>query len=260
MKKRERHLSVIIVPHHRGRQWSCDVSYTALRWLVAGLGVLVLAVAFLIVSYGKIYWRAGQYELMRTRQAAMEAEFAKLQQYRAELTKIRTTESKVRQILGVPKQPDTLTAAEMARSAGPGTRIASESVGGQTPVNAGSQRSTPSLMPTRGWISSGLNAEHRGVDIAARLDQPVLATADGIVVFAGWDSYYGNKVEIHHDERFTTIYGHCAKILVKQGQPVKKGQMIALVGSSGKSTGPHLHYEMMAGGKIVDPSIYWINQ
>ena len=260
MKKRERFLSVIIVPHHRGRQWSCEVSYTALRWLLAGAGVLVLTVAILIVGYGKIYWRAGQYELMRKRQTAMEAEFAKLQQFRTELSKIRTTESRVRQMLGVPKQPDTLSVAAVAQGSGNVAPAGNDSGRRSAARDAGSQRLTPNLMPTRGWISSGINAEHRGVDIAAGLDQPVLATADGMVAFAGWDSYYGNKVEIRHGERFITIYGHCAKIMVKQGQLVRKGQVIALVGSSGKSTGPHLHYEMLVGGKVIDPSIYWINQ
>lgn len=251
MKKRNRYLTVIIAPHHKGGQRSYHVSYTSLRWLAAGSALLFLALLALIISYGKIYWRAGQYELMRKRHAQMEAEFGKLQQIRAELARMRTEESKVRQMLGVPRQPDTLSTAEVS-SAAPAGQASS-------PQPAAYDRMMPSLMPTRGWISSGLTPQHLGVDIAARQGQPVMAAADGIVQFAGWDDYFGKKLIIKHGERYKTVYGHCDKLLVQEMQPVRCGQVVALVGSSGKSTGPHLHYELHHDGKIVDPLVFWFN-
>lgn len=252
MKKRNRYLTVIVVPHHKGRQRSYHLSSSLIKWLAVAGCLLALAVLALVVSYGKIYWRAGQYELMRKQHALMEDEFAKLQQIKEELSRLRSEEAKVRQMLGVPRQPDTLAVAEIARSAPnrepPPSPPERDGHGGQMPV----------MMPTRGWISSGFSAQHQGVDIAARQGQPVLATADGMVEFAGWDYYFGRKVVLRHGERHATVYGHCEKLLVLQGQPVRRGQVIALVGSSGKSTGPHLHYEIHLDGKIVDPVNYWI--
>lgn len=252
MRKRARYLTVIIAPHHKGGQRSYHVSYASLGWLAAVAAVLVLAVTALLFGYGKIFWRAGQYELMRKRHSLMETEFAKLQQIKDELTRMKAEESKVRQMLGVPKQPDTLSTGEVSRLSAAGAR---DSVQPQPETH---DRLMPTLMPTRGWISSGLSSLHRGVDIAARLGQPVVAPADGLVEFTGWDNYFGNKVVVRHGDKFTTVYGHCDKTLVRQNQPVRRGQVIALVGTSGKSTGPHLHYEIHLDGKIVDPVNFWL--
>ena len=126
--------------------------------------------------------------------------------------------------------------------------------------------STPSIWPTHGWVTSGfgfrkspftgLREKHEGWDIAARSGSPVLATADGEVVVEGREYGYGNMVEINHGYGVVTRYGHNSKHLVKAGDHVKRGQMIALVGSTGRSTGPHLHYEVLLHGIPVSPKNY----
>ncbi|MDI6740719.1 MAG: hypothetical protein QME74_10205, partial [Candidatus Edwardsbacteria bacterium] len=105
MKKRARHLSVIIVPHHKGGQHVFEFSYAALRWLGIMLAAVALFVAGLVVNYGHIYWRAGQYELMKKRQDEMEAEFAKLGSLKAEVARLGSLEGKVRGMLQTGKQP-----------------------------------------------------------------------------------------------------------------------------------------------------------
>jgi murein DD-endopeptidase MepM/ murein hydrolase activator NlpD len=252
MKSRNRYLTLILVPHHKGGQRSYHLSYSSLRWLALFALALALAVLILIVSYGKIYWRAGQYELMRQRHQMMEAEFTKLEQVKSELASLRAEEAKVRQMLGVPRQPDTLSVFEVSSLA-----VVRETPRPQPESN---DRLVPSLMPTRGWVSSGLSRQHNGVDIAARQGRPVMAAADGVVDFVGWDNYFGNKLVLRHGDKYTTVYGHCDKILVQQMQPVRRGQVIALVGSSGKSTGPHLHYEIHVDGKVADPQGFWFSR
>lgn len=123
--------------------------------------------------------------------------------------------------------------------------------------------STPSILPVNGWISSKFGYRispftkervfHEGVDIAARYGTPVRATAKGIVIFAGYKAAYGKMVTIDHGFGFVTRYGHNSKLLVKPGDKVEKGDVIALVGSTGMSTGPHSHYEVLVNGIPVNP-------
>jgi len=95
---------------------------------------------------------------------------------------------------------------------------------------------------------------HSGIDIDAHYGDPIVATADGVVSKAGWQNSYGKTVVITHQEGFETIYGHLSKITVKEGQKVKVGEVIGKAGSTGRSTGTHLHYEVVRDGKKVNPN------
>lgn len=118
----------------------------------------------------------------------------------------------------------------------------------------------------KGWMSSrfgaridpitGKRAWHTGVDFAGKEGSNIIAVAAGVVVYSGSRSGYGELVEINHGSGFTTLYGHHKKNLVKVGDIVKKGQVVGLMGSSGRSTGPHVHFEVYKHGRIVDPSSY----
>ena len=120
----------------------------------------------------------------------------------------------------------------------------------------------PSGFPSTGDISSpyglrwGGTDFHPGIDIADDYGTPIHATADGIVTFAGWAGGYGNMVDIEHAGGISTRYGHAEALAVQVGQPVKKGQIIAYMGSTGYSTGPHLHYEVRIHGEAVNPISY----
>ena len=262
MKKRERYVSIIIVPHHKGTQKELEFSYTALRWLGILGAVIFLAATLLVVNYGHIYWRAGQYELMKKRQVEMESQFGRMGEINAEIARLKTVENKLNAMLGVSRQPDTLKMEQITAR----TPAASETIpaaAGQPAAGlpAESRRTNvPAIMPCKGWISAGMSPGHTGVDIAAREGDPVWAAADGEVSFAGWDNYFGNKIEIKHSDKLTTLYGHNAKLLVKIGDKVKQGQVIALVGTTGQSSGPHLHYEVRFNGQSVDPANYLVNK
>lgn len=118
----------------------------------------------------------------------------------------------------------------------------------------------------RGWMSSrfgrrtdpftGHVAWHAGVDFAGKDGSDIVAVASGVVTWSGERYGYGNLVEVNHGNGFKTRYGHCKEALVKVGDVVKKGQIIALMGSSGRSTGPHVHFEVYKHGRAVDPSTY----
>jgi murein DD-endopeptidase MepM/ murein hydrolase activator NlpD len=125
---------------------------------------------------------------------------------------------------------------------------------------------TPSGWPVSGRITSSYGNRrhpilrvyrfHQGVDIGAPYGTPIRATADGVVVKSGWSGGYGNVVEISHGFNCNTFYAHNSRNVVKAGQKVKKGQVIAYVGSTGVSTGSHCHYEVRIQGRHVDPAPY----
>jgi murein DD-endopeptidase MepM/ murein hydrolase activator NlpD len=97
---------------------------------------------------------------------------------------------------------------------------------------------------------------HSGIDISAPQGSKVLATADGVVVFAGWYGDYGKTVIIRHPSGYFTLYAHLSEIDVKKGQKVKAGDVVGRVGSTGRSTGPHLHYEVIRDSKPINPSVF----
>jgi murein DD-endopeptidase MepM/ murein hydrolase activator NlpD len=129
--------------------------------------------------------------------------------------------------------------------------------------------STPAIRPATGWLSSGfghrispftgLKEFHRGLDIAARTGTPIIATADGVVTFAGRKGGLGKMLVIDHGRGMVTRYCHLQKSLVRSGTRVKRGDKIALVGNTGRSTAPHLHYEVHLNGIPVNPTKYILN-
>jgi murein DD-endopeptidase MepM/ murein hydrolase activator NlpD len=128
---------------------------------------------------------------------------------------------------------------------------------------------TPSIWPVHGWVTSafgfrtnpftGLTQMHEGLDISNREGTPIVAPADGIVSATGKDFSYGNVVVISHGFGIISRFNHLSKILVGAGQKVKRGDRIAEVGTTGRSTGPHLHYEVRVNGIPVNPSRYILN-
>ena len=126
---------------------------------------------------------------------------------------------------------------------------------------------SPAGRPVRkGWLSSyygkrtdpfnGRQEMHKGIDFAGQMGSEVLATAAGVVTWAGKRYGYGQLIEINHGTGIATRYGHCEQILVKVGQTVKQGEKIGLMGSSGRSTGPHVHYEVLKDGRQINPAQY----
>ncbi|RTY35844.1 M23 family metallopeptidase [Chlorobium phaeovibrioides] len=127
----------------------------------------------------------------------------------------------------------------------------------------------PNIRPVSGPVTSSFGARthpiykvrmfHTGVDFSAPKGSHVEATGDGTVAWSGYDRGYGQKVVINHGYGFTTLYAHLSKSIVRMGQRVRRGEIIGLVGSTGISTGPHLHYEVMRRQQRVDPAAYFFD-
>jgi murein DD-endopeptidase MepM/ murein hydrolase activator NlpD len=129
--------------------------------------------------------------------------------------------------------------------------------------------STPAICPTKGWITSrfgyrtspftGLQEFHKGLDIATSKGTPIIATADGIVTFVGEKGFLGEVVVVDHGHGMVTRYAHLENLLAKEGDFVKRGDEIGHVGITGRTTGPHLHYNIRINGVQVNPEKYIIN-
>jgi murein DD-endopeptidase MepM/ murein hydrolase activator NlpD len=127
-----------------------------------------------------------------------------------------------------------------------------------TSVVKDNSHSVPNILPVDGWITRSFSkdtdsSEHKGVDFAATLGASIKATAPGFVDEIKNDPYLGLLITVNHENGFKTKYGHCSQILINEHNYVKRGQTIALVGNTGRSTAPHLHYELIKDGVNVDP-------
>lgn len=131
--------------------------------------------------------------------------------------------------------------------------------------------SLPSIWPTRGWVTSSFGdfrsvrhrvarhyagRLHEGIDIAGPYGTPIMASGDGIVTFKGYKSGYGNMIVVDHGNGISTVYAHCSSVFVDEGKRVNRGMIIAAIGNTGRSTGPHLHYEIHVDGVPVNPLNY----
>lgn len=125
---------------------------------------------------------------------------------------------------------------------------------------------TPSIWPTVGWVSSwfghrrdpftGDGGQHYALDISTDKGRPVIATADGVIESAEWNGNYGNLLVIDHGFGIKTRYGHLAGFAAKAGNRVHRGDLVGYVGATGRATGPHLHFEILANGQLIDPFGY----
>jgi murein DD-endopeptidase MepM/ murein hydrolase activator NlpD len=129
---------------------------------------------------------------------------------------------------------------------------------------------TPSIVPTEGFLTSAFSHNrmhpifnrarpHQGVDITAKVGTPIVAAAKGTVISAGYEGDYGFMVELDHGYGVITRYAHASKTLVRRGQVVERGENIALVGSTGLSVGPHLHYEVLVNGRPTNPRKFFFD-
>ena len=129
---------------------------------------------------------------------------------------------------------------------------------------------TPNIKPAKGWLTSrfgyrvspfsGKSVLHAGLDIAAAPGSPVYAPADGVVTFASYDEGYGKLVSVDHGYGVSTRFGHMSQIYVQVGQRINKWDVLGAVGNTGRSTGPHLHYEVRINGTPVDPINYILDE
>ena len=219
------------------------------RKIIIALGLTIIALIIAVVavlSYASVYVQAMEAEFLRRRNAELEKEFAKIEEIQENLRVAEANNRKIKAMLGIDKTPEVVEPAIVEIS----PNYANIEMHKEMPENI------PSLLPTMGQVSRDFGPGHYGIDIAASQFSPVVAAASGIVLSTGWDSLYGNYIVIEHNKNYSTFYGHLNSIDVQSENRVSGGQVIGTVGSTGKSTSSHLHYEVRFRNERVDPMGY----
>jgi len=258
MRIRNERLTVILVPQGGARTYSFQARVAVLVAAGALLVVLQLVTITLMFTYGRYFHASRQTTRLQQRVETMERELREVDRVRQEFAETERVRDQVLGLMAAGKAtPDSLgfpTAASMAAEIGTEDLRASEEY---------FARSVPRSWPTRGFVTQEFLARNRdarrfhpGIDIAAPAGTPVRAAAAGTVTFAGWDAQYGYLVGLEHGMGIETFYGHNSRLTVSAGQRVERGALIGWVGSTGRSSDPHLHFEVRKDAIPVDPRQY----
>ncbi|MGC8894972.1 MAG: peptidoglycan DD-metalloendopeptidase family protein [candidate division WOR-3 bacterium] len=278
-KKGEVYLKVFI-----GNDHSRDIHIPIWR-LWAGTTIAVLLLVFGLAGIGGVIYGISAEATKQTLMAKYrdaEAKAGRVAEAEQKLAEAIAKEREIRLILGLPVKPEgyeNLPRGGYIETQSPETwqleRLLSLAqqeaedlarLEKELKARISEQREMPCIAPAAGTITSGFGYRrdpvyggwrfHSGLDIAGPPGTPIIATAGGTVISAGWDKGYGLAVEIDHGNGVTTYYAHCSRLAVSPGMQVKRGDVIAYTGATGKTTGPHLHYEVRVNGVPRNPEKY----
>jgi murein DD-endopeptidase MepM/ murein hydrolase activator NlpD len=246
----DRSLTIMIVPEGGRESRSFRLSYRRIRVFAAVAAVLILALTVMAGSWWYLAARAARVPELEREVEAMTRDRERVQALVQRLEAIEGQYVRIRNLFGrTPTDPLSevwLPPTGARRGAGNESR----------PVEGPTR---PAVWPLteRGFVTQGLHdgleGEHPGLDVAVATDSYIRASGGGTIVDVGEDAVYGRFVVIDHGDGYSTLYGHASLTLVSLGQRVRERQVIALSGSTGRSTGPHLHFEVLVDGEPVDP-------
>jgi murein DD-endopeptidase MepM/ murein hydrolase activator NlpD len=264
--KKKKYLSFIIVKDENKAPFNLKISYKGLYFLMTVIFTFFLSIGLAMVYYYSFYNQYSNYNEILAENLLLKEERSKVTKIFVEFQKIREIDKRLRNLLG-----DEVSGQE-------GTEITEVSMNDITYDNNASNISAlyrelnvikidnvnniPSLLPVDGYITrefemiSQMNMYgHPGIDLVAKEGSIIRATADGVVIFSGWSYKYGNMVIIDHQNGFISYYKHNKSVMVEEGGIIKRSDSIALLGNSGLSSGPHLHFEIWKDGVPLDPTI-----
>lgn len=265
-----------------GRVKRIQVTYKSLGYFVLGIAILTLAACGLFSSYLRMTWKVSHYNQLRADFDHLRTRYQELQrvslQHNEQMASLENLASEVTVAYGI-NQHSEHAASNTEGSSTSLTPTVNESIEEYNFLKAATfgdiyhhyafrwqDHSEPSLWPVNGVLSSsfgersdpfsGEGTFHTGIDLSAAAGTPVHATGDGVVTSAGWSGAYGKLVVVDHGNGLETYYAHLSQLQVVPGQEVRRGQVIALSGGTGRATGPHMHYEVRLRGTPVNPYKY----
>ena len=255
--------SVIIAPHGTGTTVTLNIPGRVATAIMVVLVILLAGLAFISITYGRLATLAVKVEQLRAENAKLREEQRKLDEIKREIARIEKMRRQIEVWAGIATEPPKQVAqvsSPVIESVEPNTWPRKYTYAILKPFYEGHYLAARGMIaPVEGFLSRTFSVDaeggalHPGVDIAVPTGTPVRCACDGVVTFAGWDDIYGNLVIVDHGDSLMTVYGHNEKLLVKEGDHVTAGQVIATVGNTGRSTAPHLHFGVVKNGNPVDP-------
>ncbi len=263
-----------------GRLRRVQIPHRTLYFVFGSVAVLLIFVLGLFSSYLRMTWKVANYNSLRREVETLRSRYQTLQkeanQKNEQLASLQLLASEVTVAYGIKQKlegpPDISADSKLVPTFRESLaeydflKSASYSMLHRNYVRQWQQNVRPSLWPVYGRLMStyggrsdpfsGEGAFHSGVDLQANVGTPVHATADGVVTHAEWSGRYGRLVIIDHGNGMQTWYAHLSRFFCVPGQDIRQGQVIAYSGSSGRATGPHLHYEVRVGGTPINPYKY----
>lgn len=252
-------MTFIVVPHGGGdlSTRSFEVSYRRLRTAVIVLGVVVVFQLVVTVTWFWFFAQSARIPLLKQEITALQRERQKVEQLARIIARMEAQQQQVRVMLGGPAADSVRARAAEAAAAADTMPVDTTASDVDATTDGEPQAMLPHAWPLEvpGYVTRGLRADpgHPGIDIAVRRGSRVLATGGGTVRDAGEDPVYGRFVRIVHDDGYESTYGHVSRVLVGAQERVRGRQVIALSGNTGRSTAPHLHFEIRKDGSPVDP-------
>jgi murein DD-endopeptidase MepM/ murein hydrolase activator NlpD len=232
-----------------------------LTWLL--LSLMILATAAGILSYSRLVAQESVIEDLQTENSALRSYAERVRNLEADLKTNRILLRRMMELAGITEDILADSSGAPADTSGAYQGADSLQLGAAPEGISDSASAIPKGFPMKGYVSRGFAPEeaqgarrHLGIDIAGKEGTPVFATADGIVEFADWDETFGQYLIIDHQTGYKTHYGHNRALLVGVGDTVRRGELVALSGNTGRSSAPHLHYEIRKNGEPQDPEIY----
>ncbi|MFP3947450.1 MAG: M23 family metallopeptidase [Longimicrobiales bacterium] len=247
-KRRSGGFRLLVIPDGTGPSRTFEVGPFVARFLPLGLVLLSLLLLFLLGSWVYLAFRAVRVDELQARVAELEGQEESLQRLAVRLEEAEARYEQLRLLFG----PDSAVSTS-------GVWLPAVDGGASTRDEPGEDGDAPSSWPLseRGFVTqtllSGDGGEHQGLDIAVPSHSYIRAAGGGEVAEVGEDSIYGRYVILDHGEGYRSVYAHAAETLVTAGQEVRVNEVIALSGSTGRSTAPHLHFEILLDGEPLDP-------
>lgn len=250
--------TVIVVPHDPQKTRNYQVPYRLFYVLVTTAAIGLIAMVIFLATYGRLLVKARESIVLAGQVEELTRKNEQIGEIVRNLSELHAMDLKVRQMLGVEMaEEDSLAMARASET----EDMTDLGVDGEKEQML---RSIPSFWPVRGYITKSYNiaggpgdAEyHPGIDLGVERGTPVRSAASGHVDEAGWDDIYGYYVKIDHGYGIKTLYGHNDRLVVMRGERVGRGQTIAYSGNSGRSSAPHLHFEVTQDNVHVDPLKY----
>jgi murein DD-endopeptidase MepM/ murein hydrolase activator NlpD len=275
----KRYINFLVVPEGSPKSLKFRLSYLT-TWLILGLvTILLFLIIFFSIIHGKLLYQVLAGNSLKQENERLKKYNARVVELEKELKEYKSFVQRVAELAGIkydekgesqlsynPERTEPSEARLLPQTKGKEEKKNSFQRMDSVTVRSDSLAHIPMGLPIEGWATRGFSMNtpqfggaHPGIDFAAKTGSIVKATANGKVILAGWDDMYGNLVAIDHGNGYVTYYGHNLKNLVSIGDTLHRGDVIALSGSSGRSSAPHLHYEIKKDGVPIDPKDF-LNQ